>query len=129
MINQKFWVMLLVMAIGIIPLSTYSEEKDGSEEEIEKKEITKIYTLKKKTDKKNKCEDCSKEKICGTCAAAGKKAVEEIEGVTSVEIDGIKITIVMEETVKASAVKKALSKAGFTVKTYKEKKKSKKNEG
>jgi len=121
-------MLLMAIAIGVSPLNSYSEEEENSKEEAEKKEVTKSYTLKKKTDKKNKCEECTKDEICSVCVATGKKSVEAIDGVSSVEIDGTKITVVMAETVKESKIISALSKAGFSVKISKEKKKKKEKE-
>lgn len=51
---------------------------------------------------------------CAMCAPAAKKALQKVDGVKSAKIEGDRATVVVEETVKATDLVKAIKGAGFT---------------
>ena len=51
---------------------------------------------------------------CAMCAPAAKKALKQVDGVKSAEIEGDRATVVVEEKVKEMDLVKAIEHAGFT---------------
>ncbi len=51
---------------------------------------------------------------CAMCAPAAKKALKQMDGVKSAEIEGDRATVVVIDTVTDTDLVKAIERAGFT---------------